>query len=156
MASNDHTDNDRTPSYPDSYNLPNILSIAAVSNKGSLASFSNCEAKTVLTALPGVSILSTLLDSTWDYLNGTSMAAPHATGVALPASETPSMVDGPRALKQVIMDIGKPTSATNGASFRPRPSRGSRGVRTRRDRRPSRASGNTPPQTPLSKIGATT
>ncbi len=52
--------NDTAPSYPASYDSPNILSVAAIDNRGSLASFSNYGAKTVDIAAPGVGILSTV------------------------------------------------------------------------------------------------
>lgn len=51
----------------------------------------------------------------WDFLNGTSMAAPHATGVAaLAASVNPALLNDPTALKKALMDGGKPASATDG------------------------------------------
>jgi subtilisin family serine protease len=50
--------NDATPMYPASYSSPNILSVAAVNNRGSLGGFSNYGATTVDISAPGVSILS--------------------------------------------------------------------------------------------------
>lgn len=46
--------------YPGGYNLPNVLSVAAVDNQGSLASFSNYGAKSVDISAPGVDILSSV------------------------------------------------------------------------------------------------
>ncbi|QIN81985.1 S8 family serine peptidase [Rubrobacter tropicus] len=46
--------------YPASYDLPNVLSVAAVNNTGRLASFSNFGAKTVDVSAPGVDVLSTV------------------------------------------------------------------------------------------------
>ena len=52
---------------------------------------------------------------TWESWSGTSMAAPHATGTAaLVASVSPAVLDDPVALKGVIMNSGKPLSATVG------------------------------------------
>ena len=67
-AGNDGADNDlayapgstQTTSLPASWDLPNIVSVAAVDNDGDLASFSNYGATTVDIAAPGVGILSTL------------------------------------------------------------------------------------------------
>jgi subtilisin family serine protease len=51
----------------------------------------------------------------WAYLNGTSMAAPHATGAAaLAASEFPNLLVDPVALKQHLMGSGKPLPSTAG------------------------------------------
>jgi subtilisin family serine protease len=81
-AGNSSSNADTTPMYPAAYNLSNILSVAAITNTGSMASFSNYGATSVDVAAPGQSILSTLPLNTYEYFDGTSMAAPHATGVA--------------------------------------------------------------------------
>ena len=46
--------------YPASYNLPNVLSVAAVNNTGKLAGFSNFGEKSVDVSAPGVDVLSTV------------------------------------------------------------------------------------------------
>ncbi len=81
-AGNDSNNNDATPSYPASYKLPNIISVAAVDSDDSLANFSNYGNTSVHVAAPGVDILSTLPNNTYGTLSGTSMACPHVTGVA--------------------------------------------------------------------------
>ena len=107
--------NDVYPFYPASYNLPNILSVAAVDNQGKLASFSNYGATSVDIAAPGVGILSTVPGNTYGNFNGTSMATPHATGAAaLVASMEPTLLDNPVGLKNHIMDAGKSLPATAG------------------------------------------
>jgi subtilisin family serine protease len=56
-------DNDadrRFKEYPASYDSPNILTVAAVNNRGRLASFSNYGQKTVDISAPGVQVLSTV------------------------------------------------------------------------------------------------
>jgi subtilisin family serine protease len=53
----------------------------------------------------------------WRYMSGTSMAAAHAAGVAaLVASQYPNLRTDPAALKQSIMDSGKPAPATAGGT----------------------------------------
>jgi subtilisin family serine protease len=76
--------NDVTPQYPASYNLDNIISVAAINNNNGLASFSNYGATTVDLAAPGVMIAScwNSANNAYVYLDGTSMATPHVTGVA--------------------------------------------------------------------------
>ncbi len=59
-AGNDGTDNDKTPLYPASLALPNVISVAASDTSDGLASFSNFGAKTVQIAAPGVDVLSTI------------------------------------------------------------------------------------------------
>jgi subtilisin family serine protease len=107
--------NDDSPFYPASYNLSNILSVAAIDNQGKLASFSNYGATSVDIAAPGVGILSTLPGNTHGSFDGTSMAAPHATGAAaLVASVEPTLLANPVGLKSDIMDAGKSLPATAG------------------------------------------
>lgn len=76
--------NDVTPQYPASYNLDNIISVAAVNNDGNLAGFSNFGATSVDLAAPGVMIASCYKtnNTSYVYMDGTSMATPHVTGVA--------------------------------------------------------------------------
>src|SRR5262249_18838285 len=84
------TNNDITPVFPASHNLPNVIAVAASDNRDQLASFSNFGPKTVALAAPGVNILSTELTNSgqifnftgYGTLSGTSMAAPHVAGVA--------------------------------------------------------------------------
>ncbi|MDS0527442.1 S8 family serine peptidase [Clostridium sp. SHJSY1] len=81
-AGNVGTDNDLYPNYPASYNLPNILSVAAIDNIGSLADFSNYGVTTVDVAAPGVRIYSTKPSNSYQSLRGTSMATSHVSGIA--------------------------------------------------------------------------
>jgi subtilisin family serine protease len=80
-AGNDALDQDDEAVYPGSYDLDNIISVAALEPDGTLASFSNFGAVNVDIAAPGVDILSTLPGNRVGYSSGTSMAAPHVSGV---------------------------------------------------------------------------
>lgn len=81
-SGNGSADNDTTPSYPASYELANVLSVTAVASDGSVPSWANTGATSVDLGAPGVRILSTIPDARFMYSSGTSMAAPHASGVA--------------------------------------------------------------------------
>ncbi|GMH36646.1 hypothetical protein BSKO_04519 [Bryopsis sp. KO-2023] len=68
--------------YPASYDNANIISVAAVDDEGRLSSISNYGGQSVDLGAPGVSILSTYTDGTFETLSGTSMATPFVTGAA--------------------------------------------------------------------------
>ncbi len=75
-------DNDRTPFYPASYEVDNVIAVAASNTIDQIASFSNFGATSVDIAAPGVNVLSTLPGGNYGPANGTSMAAPHVAGTA--------------------------------------------------------------------------
>lgn len=91
-AGNNGTDNDKRPHYPSNYDLPNVISVAALDRTDAMASFSNFGVKTVHIAAPGKDIVSTWLNDDYRGASGTSMATPHVSGVAaLILSKSPKM-----------------------------------------------------------------
>jgi subtilisin family serine protease len=89
-AAGNHTcNNDVYPTYPASYKLPNIISVAASDKDDNLADFSNYGQNSVHLLAPGVKIVSTYFDpnddddkSTYGTGSGTSASAPFVSGAA--------------------------------------------------------------------------
>jgi thermitase len=72
-------DGDATLEYPAAY--PEVVSVAANDRTGARASFSNANSDVEVSA-PGVAILSTVRGGGYASFSGTSMATPHAAGLA--------------------------------------------------------------------------
>lgn len=114
-AGNDNKNNDVTPSFPqrtyskEGRDFNNWLEIGASSFQKGLtlpADFSNFGKKTVDLFAPGVDILSTTPDNSYDTYSGTSMASPTAAGVAtLLLSYDPSM--DADAVKALMIDTSR-------------------------------------------------
>jgi uncharacterized repeat protein (TIGR02543 family) len=83
-AGNSANNNDINPAFPASYNVDNIISVAALDRRDGLADFSNYGLTSVHVGAPGVEIFScwTGSDSAYNIIDGTSMASPHVAGVA--------------------------------------------------------------------------
>ena len=132
-AGNNGANNDSSPMYPASYDVPNIISVAATTDIDSLAYFSNYGRSTVHLASPGVFILSTLPGG-YGSMSGTSMATPFVSGLAsLMKAVKPNLLgyqakqlvmgntDGVSSLNSKVvsegrMDVYKTIQATKAAS----------------------------------------
>jgi subtilisin family serine protease len=107
-AGNDATDNDFNPSYPASYDLGGVISVAATDDSDLLAGFSNFGLNSVDLGAPGVDILSTVTGG-YGVLSGTSMASPHVAGAAaLLLASDPSLTN-----HEIVWRLANTTDFTN-------------------------------------------
>jgi subtilisin family serine protease/sugar lactone lactonase YvrE len=114
-AGNEGRDTDVFPHYPSSYDLDNIIAVAATDHNDQLGqcSFSNWGATSVDLGAPGDNILSSTPGNTYSTLCGTSMATPHVSGVAsLIWSLAPGLP--PLEVKNVIISSVDPVPALAG------------------------------------------
>jgi len=94
--------------YPGAY--PTTMAVAATNSTDDWASFSEHHPY-VDVAAPGVSIYSTLLDKRYGYQQGTSMAAPHVSGLAaLVWSLSPGLTNDQvrDVIQSAAVDLGAP------------------------------------------------
>jgi subtilisin family serine protease len=103
-------DNTSAPFYPAAYDLPNIISVAASDESDLKAPFSNFNKWGVDIAAPGTNILSTMSGVGYGKLSGTSMAAPHVSGLAALLKAKDASLTTP-LLKNLILAGGDPVSA---------------------------------------------
>lgn len=129
-AGNDGANLDQAPTnfdpdpirfYPAGSAVRNIISVAAIDQTGRLADFSNYGRVSVDLAAPGTNILSSwpqiegCSGACYAWEDGTSMAAPHVSGVAaLVGSERPALLADPIALRARLLSRARPMPATSG------------------------------------------
>lgn len=109
-AGNEGVNNDQNPTYPASYSLPNLITVAASNENNQRGIFgedssSNYGRTSVDLFAPGTNIMSTLIyqgQHVYAQLGGTSMATPFVTGVAaLLLSKYPDL--SPCEIKDTIL-----------------------------------------------------
>lgn len=111
-AGNSGTNNNSAPVYPANYELGNVLSVTFLDASGNLSAKSNYGTSTVDLAAPGIHIYSTCVGG-YVSLSGSSMAAPHVTGVAaLLYSFSENLY--PSNIKEIITETVKPIASLEG------------------------------------------
>jgi len=106
-AGNDGRDIETLPYYPASFDLTNLIAVAAIDNQDQLTGWTNYGQTHVTMAAPGVDILTTKAGGGYQKVTGTSASAPLVTGLTglvktlrpqLSAARTKSMLtSGARA-----------------------------------------------------------
>ena len=98
--------------YPCADPAPNVLCVAAVDNRGALATFSNYGAVSVDVVAPGVGVLSYVRGGGLQYWSGTSMATPFAAATALAFAAHPDV--SPEQVRAAIIGTAQPLGALEG------------------------------------------
>ncbi len=93
--------------------MANVIAVAAITNTGALASFSQYGATTVDIGAPGSGVWSTTAYNGYSSYSGTSMATPHVTGgAALYAASNPGSTAA--TIKAAILGSAVPTPSLSG------------------------------------------
>ena len=112
-AGNETNNNDINANFPASFPNDNVISVAAITRTGALASFSNYGATTVDLGAPGQDILSTHLGTAYATMSGTSMATPHVSGAcALLKAYRPTLTH--TEIKSMLLGNAVPLASLNG------------------------------------------
>ena len=106
-------DTDQKPVYPADYASDNIISVANLMFDGNLDISSNYGVESVDIAAPGSYILSTAPGGSFEFLTGTSMAAPVVTGIcAMVYSYRPEL--GILGVKEAVLNSARKLDSLNG------------------------------------------
>lgn len=109
-----------SPVYPSSFDLSNIVSVAALNSSGSLAGYSNYGQVSVDLAAPGSSIVSTAAFGRYAAMTGTSIATAVVSGAAalvlsVRPDLTPQQVKGVLEESVVPIDSLSDTTSSGGS-----------------------------------------
>jgi subtilisin family serine protease len=112
-AGNNGWNIDLVPFYPPSYVAPNMITVTSTDGRDLRPTLTNYGALTVNLGAPGYNIYSCKPGGLYQFLNGTSMAAPHVTGaVALAMGRLPLATSA--QIRQLILTSTDPIPSMNG------------------------------------------
>jgi subtilisin family serine protease len=117
-AGNSGLNVDSHPTFPASIAAPNVVGVAATGPTAgrTLADFSNYGRLTIPVAAPGVDVISTSRTGGYEYKSGTSMAAPHVSGVAaLMAAVAPELTAA--ELRAILLQHASRSGLPIGAGY---------------------------------------
>ena len=112
-------DNDTAPYFPAAMPNSNVITVGAIDVNNSPGSFTHYGKRSVDIGAPGVGIVSTTRNNTYDKYDGTSMAAPHVAGAAVlvwartfpsPAQDRTQMTK----VRDLIYENARPVPALKG------------------------------------------
>lgn len=112
-AGNERQNADVNAYYPASYELPNIVSVAALTAERELVESSNYGISKIDVAAPGHQILSTLPNNKYGYMTGTSQATAFITGIAALALAQNPLLTAPQ-LKALLLHSISPIASLQG------------------------------------------
>ena len=96
--------------------INNVITVGSINSSGKRSSFSNWGTNSVSIFAPGENILSTLPNSDYGYMSGTSMASPHVAGVAaLILSKYPNLT--PQEVRAAILNGSNQIDITHPSGF---------------------------------------
>jgi len=102
-AGNNGTNNDSQPFYPASYPLGNLVSVGLLNPDGSNGG--NYGSHSVDIVAPGSDIYSTVPGGLYDNKSGTSMSAPHVTGVAALLKTIYSSLEANKIKEELVSEV---------------------------------------------------
>lgn len=106
-AGNENTNSDHNKFYPASYDLPNIISVASLTEKSQLVDSSNYGQKTIDIAAPGKDIYSTLPYGKYGKMTGTSQATAFVTGALAMLLDTRPDIKEPNKIIRYLASTGE-------------------------------------------------